>query len=220
MRDSVRPLEKRHASAAATLHRLGIQTGFLSSLGQRFLRQLYAAIPSCPSGFGYVWEEPDGNILGFIACAEATGRFYKQALLRCGLPMGLVMLPRAIARPSVVKRAVETLRYPGDAADELPSAEVLSIAVSEEARGQGVGRALMQAALEDFARRNVHRVKVAVDAGNIGANRFYERCGFHLAQTREHHGQPMAIHVQDLRSRASQDAADTHDGLRSACDGA
>jgi len=196
MAEPVRPLEKRHAAAVAALHRLGIATGFLSSLGERFLRQMYAAVPSAPAGFGFVWEETDGRVLGFVACAESTDRLYKQALLRRGVLMALALLPRCL-RPSVIRRLWETLRYPSEVGEDLPVAEVLSITVAEEARGRGIGSALVDAAFEEFRRRNISRVKVAAWAGNEAANRFYHRCGFRLALTRDHHGLPMNLYVRD-----------------------
>jgi ribosomal protein S18 acetylase RimI-like enzyme len=194
MSERVVALTKRHASMAAELHRQGIGTGFLSSLGGAFLRQLYRAIPSCPAGFGYAWEESDGHISGFIACSENTGRVYKQALLCRGILMALP-LARFLLRPSVIRRIIATLRYPSQVGNDLPAAEVLSIAVSQDARGKGVGKALMTAALREFHRRGISQVKVAVWAGNETANRFYERCGFTLALRREHHGLPMNVYT-------------------------
>ena len=116
--------------------------------------------------------------------------------------MGLVMLPRAIVRPSVLRGAVETLRYPGEVSEELPPAEILSIAVAESARHKGIGQALMRAALGEFSQRDVCRVKVAVGADNEPANRFYQQCGFRLALTREHHGLPMRVYVVDTGKAA------------------
>jgi ribosomal protein S18 acetylase RimI-like enzyme len=197
MSDRVVAMEKSHAAAAAELHRRGINTGFLSSLGSGFLKQLYKAIRSCPSGFGYVWQEEDGRVLGFIACAESTGRVYKQALRRRGVMMALPIL-RFLVRPSVIRRMMQTLRYPAEAGEELPPAEVLSIAVDEAARGKGVGKALMEAAFEEFRRRGISRVKVAVGAANEAANKFYLRCGFSLTLRREHHGLPMNIYTIEL----------------------
>ena len=190
----VRPLSKSHAAAAARLHQEGIDTGFLSSLGKPFLKQLYSAIPSCPTGFGFAWQESNDEVLGFIACAESTGRLYKQALLRRGVLMALPLL-RFMLRPSVIKRMIHTLRYPSNVGEELPAAEVLSIAVSAEARGKGIGNALMAAALREFASRGIDRLRVAVGAENKSANRFYLRCGFTLATTHLHHGLPMNIYT-------------------------
>jgi ribosomal protein S18 acetylase RimI-like enzyme len=196
----IRPLEKRHAKTVAALHHHGIPTGFLSSLGARFLRQMYAAVPSAPTGFGYVQERADGQVLGFVACAVSTGRFYKQALLRRGVLMAGAMFPRCL-RPSVMKRLWETLRYPAEVGHDgldLPAAEILSIVVDEGVRGMGIGTALIGAALDEFRRRGISRAKVAVGAGNEPANCFYRRCGFRLALTREHHGLPMNVYVHDL----------------------
>ena len=201
------PMTKRHAKAAARLHRQGIDTGFLSSLGPMFLRQLYAAIPSCPSGFGFVMEDASGKVQGFVACGESPGKVYKQCLLRRG-PMMAFPLIRFLFRPSVIKRIIQTLRYPAEVGEELPPAEVLSIAVSPDARGKGVGKALISAALEEFARRGADKVKVAVWAGNKGAIRFYEQCGFSLAAQRRHHGLPMNIYVAELKERSGLAPAD------------
>ncbi len=195
------PLSSAHASAVAGLHSQSIHTGFLSSLGTSFLRQLYTALARCPSGFGYVWVEPDGEAMGFIACAESTSRVYREALRRRFVRM-LVPLLRHLARRSVVQRMEQTLRYPAELSDDLPPAEVLSIAVSDRARGKGVGKALMAAAMAEFGRRGMTRVKVAVAAANEPANRFYRSCGFQLALQREHHGQPMNIYTLDVHHPA------------------
>jgi ribosomal protein S18 acetylase RimI-like enzyme len=197
MTGCIKPMQKDHAPDVAELHRIGIDTGFLSSLGPMFLRQLYEAVPSCPSGFGYVWQEPDGRVLGFIACAESTGKLYKQSLLRRGVLIALPLL-RFLVRPSVIRRMYHTWRYPSQVGDDLPVAEVLSIVVSSDASGKGVGKALMKAAFEEFRRRGIAGAKVAVGANNEVANGFYRSCGFELAVTREHHGLPMNVYVSDL----------------------
>jgi ribosomal protein S18 acetylase RimI-like enzyme len=195
----VLPLTKQSAPLAARLHRECIPTGFLSNLGPGFLRQLYKAVAACPAGFGFVAQDADRTGLGFVACATSTGKLYKQALLRRGPLMALPLLRYAI-RPSFLKRMYHTLRYPAQTAQDLPPAEILSIAVSQNARGQGAGKALMNAALDAFAKRDIPNVRVAVWAENKVANAFYQRCGYRLAHTRKHHGLDMNIYVTDLDS--------------------
>lgn len=193
---SVQVLSGDHAAACAELHRTGIDSGFLSSLGLGFLKQLYAAIPSCPAGFGFVWQDDTGEILGFVACSEATGRLYKQALLRRGVRMSLP-LAKFLVRPSVLKRMWHTWRYPAETEGQgdLPPAEILSIAVSPAARGRGVARSLLAAAFAEFAKRGIGQAKVAVWAENAPANALYQKVGFALVQQREHHGLPMNIYT-------------------------
>ena len=57
---------------------------------------------------------------------------------------------------------------------------------------------LLDVGLNELWNKGFERVKVAVGAANTGANRFYERCGFRLAATRQHHGEPMNIYTIDL----------------------
>ena len=186
---------KRHAADAARLHAEGIDTGFLSSLGRGFLRQIYKALPACPVGFGYVCQEA-GRVIGFAASAESTGRLYKQALKRRFFPM-LWALKWHVLSPAKVKRMWQTLRYPAEVGADLPGAELLSIAVDASGRGKGVGKALLAATAEEFKRRGIERFKIAVWAGNEAANAFYSRCGAELALQREHHGLPMNVYVFD-----------------------
>ncbi len=110
----------------------------------------------------------------------------------------LLSLMRFMIRPSFVRQMIQTLRYPSQVGNELPAAEVLSIVVSEYNRRKGIGRALMDRAFEEFRKREIKCVKVAVGAGNETANKFYLRCGFELAVTRRHHGLPMNVYVISL----------------------
>jgi ribosomal protein S18 acetylase RimI-like enzyme len=102
----------------------------------------------------------------------------------------------------VLKGLVETLLYPAkveEGKDEgTPSAEILSIAVDESLRGKGVGRRLIEAAFEEFRRRSIYRVKVAVGVRNLNANGFYERCGFHLQIRCVQHNKPMNVYVAEI----------------------
>jgi ribosomal protein S18 acetylase RimI-like enzyme len=56
-------------------------------------------------------------------------------------------------------------------------AELISLAVAPEARGEGHGTALMDAVDAELERRGVGDLEVAVMAGNDRALRFYERRG-------------------------------------------
>lgn len=51
-------------------------------------------------------------------------------------------------------------------------------AVDEDYRGQGIGRKLMQSAIDYCAMRGATHVEVATQLNNSGACRFYERIGF------------------------------------------
>jgi ribosomal protein S18 acetylase RimI-like enzyme len=58
---------------------------------------------------------------------------------------------------------------------------VETLSVLPEARGRGVGQALLQAARERLAGIGVQRIELTAVAANAGARRFYEREGFDVA---------------------------------------
>jgi GNAT superfamily N-acetyltransferase len=58
--------------------------------------------------------------------------------------------------------------------------EIKNMAVRTERRGGGIGRRLVNAALDDARRRRARSVEVATAAADVGDLRFYQRCGFRL----------------------------------------
>jgi ribosomal protein S18 acetylase RimI-like enzyme len=158
----------------ATLHAEHLPEGFLVTLGPRFLRRLYARAARSPQAFVLVADDGAG-VRGFLAVAEDTGRFYKEFLRRDGVAAGLAAAPNVARAP---RRVWETLRYGLDEGDELPPAEVLSIAVDDRARGRGLGRELVDAGLDELRRREVAAARVVTALDNEPALRMYEGAGF------------------------------------------
>lgn len=182
--------------AVAGLHMENISSGFISSLGPAFCRQLYRGIAGCRSAFCLVAVE-DGKVLGFIAGAESVGRLYKSVLLRRGLLMSACLV-RFLLSWGTIKRIFQTLLYPSRTAEEYPAAEVLSVAVAGEARRKGIASKLMQGAFEEFDRRGISEIKVAVAAVNEAANKYYIKEQFEKAGEYESHGVQTNIYVRKV----------------------
>jgi ribosomal protein S18 acetylase RimI-like enzyme len=158
---------------AADLHAVRISEGFLARLGPRFLRRLYRRVRSSPDAFLLVAVE-DGEVVGFLAGATDVHRLYRSFVARDAIVAATVAAPQ-LARS--LPRAFETLRYPADRA-ELPSAEILAVAVDSWSVGQGVGRALVDAGLAELRSRGVDRAKVVAGADNAAAIHLYQGAGF------------------------------------------
>jgi glycosyltransferase involved in cell wall biosynthesis/ribosomal protein S18 acetylase RimI-like enzyme len=198
----VRPAGPGDAAAMARLHTAGMPDAFLPTLGQRFLAQLYRALAADPEAVALVAEAPAG-VVGFAAGVTSVRAFYRR-FARSHWPAAVLAAAPRLARPSVLRRLLETARYPTAANQDdgrLPDAELLSIAVASEFRVGGTGRALADGVLAGLAERGADEVKVVVGAANGGANRFYAKVGFqHAGQLTVHEGTPSNVWVRPCHS--------------------
>jgi glycosyltransferase involved in cell wall biosynthesis/ribosomal protein S18 acetylase RimI-like enzyme len=181
-RMTIRPAGASDAAAMARLHADGMPDAFLPALGHGFLTRLYRALAADPRAVALV-AVGGGEVVGMAAGVASVGDFYRRFARRHGAAAALAAAPRLL-RPGVLRRLLETVRYPALSAAELgplPDAELLSIAVDPASRTGGTGRALADGVLLGLAERGAGEIKVVVGAANEGANRFYARVGFHAA---------------------------------------
>lgn len=194
---SVRQMEPADAAAVARLHAETITTGFLSNFGGRFLRQLYLGIASDEGSRVFVVGEP-GTVLGFLAYSRDVSAMYRRVLRRRFFQLAFASLPRSL-NPLLIKESFDTLRYPAkQTAQKLPPAEILSTGVSAAARGTGIGRLLVEAAVEQARADGQRQLKVLAGAGLEGANRFYSACGFEKTAELIQHGDTLNVYVKSL----------------------
>jgi GNAT superfamily N-acetyltransferase len=194
---TIRLMRNADARRVAQLHADSITEGFLSRLGPRFLAALYRGIAADEASAVFVAEE-DTRAVGFCAYARDVSGLYRRVLRARFWRLGFASLPRCL-NPWVLKEIADTLRYPAkQAAQALPSAEILSIAVESAAQGKGIGRALLDEALRGARRDGQRQIKVLAGAKLNQANRFYESCGFHKAAELEQHGEPLNVYVRTL----------------------
>ena len=178
----------------ARLHLDNIATGFLPTLGFRFLRHLYRAMVSYKGSVLIVAEDPYGPV-GFVSGVSNVGSFYKHFIKNKAFRAGLAAFPKLI-RPSTWRKAWETLTY--DSGHQETDTELLSMAVSRPYQRRGLGQRLVTELLEEFARVGEPRVKVVVGADNAPARKLYEASGFSERGTIEvHKGEESIVLVSD-----------------------
>jgi len=174
---TVRMATELDTADTARLHAAGISDGFLPTLGSSVLRRLHRRMSRDRGSFILVAGNP-GRVTGFVAGAESVGALYRSFLLRDGIVVAALAAPR-IHR--VWRPAWETLRYPARSDPSWPVAELLAIAVADDARHQGVGRALTLAFQDELRHRGVDGAKVVVGSTNQAALGLYRSCGFQPA---------------------------------------
>jgi ribosomal protein S18 acetylase RimI-like enzyme len=174
------------APQVAALHTTAIKEGFLSSLGEPFLRRLYARIASSRRAFLLVARgertgasSPQADIAGFVAGSAGVGRLYREFAWRDGPAVALSSGARLVRS---MPRVIETLRYgasdgdPGDVRDA--ETELLAIAVAYNARRSGIGAALVRSFMATAAASGSSSARVVVGATNRAGRSLYGSAGF------------------------------------------
>lgn len=130
--------------------------------------------------------------LGFVAATTDTGHLFIELGTRHFFQFSPKLLKRYIRRPRLILQTMQTLLYPlvterqrsDQKRERLPSsnsavsAELLSIMVEPNHRGQGIGGKLLQQLVTSCQTRGVSTLDVTVDAQNQRARQFYSRHGF------------------------------------------
>lgn len=199
MADTILAFAPSHAQAIARLHRQAIRTGFLSRLGPRFLTELYRSIGRSPYSRIFVSVNQDfQKVIGFAACSLDTAAMYRHILKRRGLHFLFLLLPRAFC-PENLRFICETLFYPTAAGPKIdPQAELLSIAVSDDSRGKGVGRDLLNALESYLSENRVMSYKTVTLSSDRDANAFYKKCGFSFRREMVHHRNVLYEYVKEI----------------------
>lgn len=199
----IRFANKNDSPSLAQLHTITLITSFLAGLGISFLTSLYAFL--IKKERVWVYEE-NNEIKGFVAFSENSAGMMKRFLVSCpGDIFSLVL--KAILQPAILKRFWETFHTPfkskkfEEAKDiiHLPKGELLSISVIPNCQAKGIGNQLVNA-LEDYLRQNqILRYKVIAGDELVGANNFYVKNGFVLANQIKIHGEKISnVYIKNI----------------------
>jgi ribosomal protein S18 acetylase RimI-like enzyme len=187
-------LQVIHAGQVAALHIQCISTGFISSMGIDFVTSLYDAIVKSKSSLGVVAVK-NGKVIGFVAFTTNLNKLYKSIIRRKGLKFALLLAGNMLSFRRI-KKIFETLSYPTRIKKmNLPSAELLSMAVAPEERRKGLAGQLIEKGLRHYRKTGVDKVKVLIGADNKAGNKLYLKSGFELIGQIVNHGVLSNIYV-------------------------
>lgn len=162
------------------IHMQAFQGFFLTFLGEQFLRELYTAIASDPSGIGFVAGNSEG-LLGFVVGTDQPPGLYRRLLRRRWWNFALASLGALIKRPGIFPRLLRAFTKPAQKMEVRNCGTLMSIAVLPEAQGKRIGQILVTAFLCEAARRGLEYVNLTTDRlNNESVNKFYTRMGFKL----------------------------------------
>jgi len=190
-------LQVEYAEQVAALHIQCISTGFISSMGIDFVTYLYEAIVQSNSSFGVVAVR-NKKVLGFATFTTNINTLYKSIVWRKGLRFALLLAGHMCSLKRI-KRMFETLFYPRRIKNkDLPSAELLSIAVAPEEQRKGLAGQLIEMGFRDYRKAGVDKVKVLIGTDNKAGNQLYLKTGFEPAGQIINHGLPSNVYVAQI----------------------
>lgn len=182
----------------AKIHKESIDQGFLSILGVRFLTLLYWAIDIEKDSVLLV-EEIKGEVVGFVSASLDMKAVLKRMLHR-PFAVFFAVLP-SILRFERLFKIFEVLKYTSSSFsdNELPQAELLSIAVTPSFRGKKVADSLYGKLIIHFKNNNINSFTIVVGSTLKNALSFYERMGAQPnGMVEVHAGHSSILYVQKI----------------------
>tara|TARA_B100000035_G_C20975078_1_gene542791 strand:- start:298 stop:873 length:576 start_codon:yes stop_codon:yes gene_type:complete len=154
----------------ANLHINSIKTGFLPSLGTKFLALLYRCIDESDFAILIVNYEED-KLKGFVTGTLGTSSLYK-LLLKHPLSLTLALMP-VVFNFKKVKKIINIWNHmSGSDRKNYPSAELLTICVDSDYQRQGVAVDLYKK-LKSYFKDYLMNEFVIIVGQSLDANRFY-----------------------------------------------
>lgn len=172
-----------HVEDVVDVHMRAFQGFTLSILGARFLKEFYTGLLDDPTGLAFVFL---GNqeMVGFVAGSAHPNGFYRRLLVRRWWRFGFAALPAVLSKPKIFPRVLRAFSMPHELLPHPNCGTLMSIAVNPTLQGNGVGKQLVYAFLEEAEARGLDAVNLKTDAkDNNKVNQFYNKMGFKLHRT-------------------------------------
>ena len=180
---AVRKARADDLAGIVAIHQKAFSHFFLTRLGARFLRLYYELVLNYHAGIVLVSEGHgalDGFVCGFVDPAEFYRLMWRNKRL-----FVLPALSSLARHPSLAAGFLYGVRRIQTSASQGPprSSELSSIAVAPDASGNGLGKTLVRAFLEQSWSMDAQCVYLTTDAeGNEHANALYRETGFQHAR--------------------------------------
>jgi ribosomal protein S18 acetylase RimI-like enzyme len=180
--NKIRPMLPGDVDTVIEVHKDAFHGFFLTFLGPAFLREFYTGVCADPSGIAIVSGE--GSIAGFVVGTTEPSGFYKRLIQKRWWKFALASVKPVIEKPVIVPRLLRALTLPSKTATpDVKMGTLMSLGVSKEFHGNGIGKYLVCSFLEKSRQRDVEIVNLLTDAiDNDSTNEFYRKMGFTLVK--------------------------------------
>lgn len=161
------------------IHLQSFNNFFLTSLGKRFLRTFYKSCIKSNETVSVVCYDESDEMLGFAMGSTKAEGFYKRLLLNNIPAFSLEAIRLLFTKPGALVRLTYNLTKSGESESDIDHAELLSIATLPEAKGQGIGKQLIEAFESRLRERGSNLVSLTTDYyDNDSVVGFYIKSGY------------------------------------------
>jgi hypothetical protein len=194
----MRPARPDEAGALAQILIDVVTWGRLRDLGLAFNTLMHRSFITSKYGICLV-VECDGEIRAYGAGVSDMGRFHRGMVLRHGLQMGLLLLPKMF-RLMNLKTALRAFTYFPQASKDDPKSELVCMNVRSEFQSEGYGRRLFKGLMHELKKKGVETVKLGhVDPGKEVANSYWLGMGARLLRTeRFYKNKQVNVYIYDI----------------------
>jgi ribosomal protein S18 acetylase RimI-like enzyme len=164
----------------AEIHIKSFPNFFLTTLGYSFLKTYYRSCAKSKEAISIcAINQDDKNLLGFaVGCFNSAG-FNKRLILSNLLEYSYRALLLLFTKPIALIRLYKNLSKNNDKGDKGNYAELLSIGVSPDQNGFGIGQQLLTKFENQVREKGINKVTLTTDAdSNDSVLRFYKKSGY------------------------------------------
>lgn len=185
---TIRKLEYQDIDSIAILHEKYLSDGLLANLGLSFLKGFYKLMLEEKSSVSYVAVEKK-TIIGFIASCVDLNKVKRASIINLWNPV----LVQIFKNPRLILTIISLSLHPGLKVDrEVP--KVISLAVTSENRGKGIGKSLLGKSKLEFKKRGFRYFVLSVKASMKDANAFYQKIGLKSVKVANFLGEEMVFY--------------------------
>ena len=175
----IHPANETDYSQMTVVHARAFPGYFLTSLGKDFLSTYYKAVLRSEKAIAVCAVDEFENIIGFASGSIESSNFHRNLFNSNRLSFLLAVVKSALGKPSVFYRLAMNLEKNANHNDDNDYAELLSIAVLPEYKGNGIGKRLLENFEVEVKRRGGKKLALTTDyENNEAVVNFYQKCGY------------------------------------------
>ena len=176
----IKQLQRGDLKKIVDIHIKAFPGFFLTFLGPGFLKQFYNSFLDDDQGIGLVAVE-NSKVLGAIVGPLQPAGYFRKLLLRKWYAFCFASVGVVLKNPKVIKRLFRAVFYRGQSPQDGERSLLSSIAVSPDAQGRGIGKALVMKWLDVVKAKGGKGAFLTTDAeDNDSVNGFYRNLGWKL----------------------------------------